>query len=280
MSRLVPAGLVGLIALAAPIALPQCWAQEPSASKVAAQKPNAVHVSEQQHRELVTVLLSDANGEAKGSGVVVGTADGGQWIATNRHVVGDQKTICLGNGPRSKAAAFVVIGKASGSKKPLDLALVWLPRSDKELLSQAVLAQTPTEASKLPLVVSTGYPTPLQKLPDGRTYTEKPGLLVPLLSSPLEGGFDLAYTSTVEKGMSGGGVFIGGVLIGINGAHANPLWPGQWNDQRGKPVDTLLNQKLELVSLGLSITKIQAAMKAAVPPNARALQALDRVRCH
>ena len=191
----------------------------------------------------------------------------------------DQKTICLGNGPRSKAAALVVSGKALGRNEPLDLALVWLPRRDRELLSQAVLAQTPPVASKLPLVVSTGYPTPLQKQADGPSYSEKPGLLVPLLSSPLEGGFDLAYTSTVEKGMSGGGVFIGGVLIGINGAHANPLWPGQWNDQRGKPVETALNRKLELVSLGLSIPTIQAAIKAAVTPNARALSLLQGVRC-
>jgi hypothetical protein len=141
------------------------------------------------------------------------------------------------------------------------------------------LSQSPPDASKLPLVVSTGYPTPLQKQPDGPAYTEKPGLLVPLLSNSLEGGFDLAYTSTVEKGMSGGGVFIGGLLIGINGAHSKPLWPGQWNDQRGKPVDAVLNQKLDLVSLGISVPTIKAAMKAVVPPDARALQVQEGVRC-
>ena len=225
------------------------------------------------------MLLSDASGEAKGSGVVVAAVEGGQWIATNRHVVRDQRTICLGSGPRRKAAALVVIGKSSGSKELLDLALVWLPKSDKQLLTQAVLAQTPPEASKLPLVLATGFPTPLQKQPDGPTYTEKPGLLVPLLSSPLEGGFDLAYTSTVEKGMSGGGVFIGGVLIAINGAHANPLWPGQWNDQHGKPVDSALNRRLELVSLGIAVPTIQTAIKAAVKPNARALTLLQGLRC-
>ena len=279
MSRQLQAGLCGLIALAAVCSLPQCRAQEPSAITAATPKPKADQLSEQQRRQLVTVLLSDASGEAKGSGVVVGAAEGGQWIATNLHVVRDQKTICLGNGSRSKAAALVVSGKASRSKELLDLALVWLPRSNKVLLSQAVLAQTPPEASKLPLVVSTGYPTPLQKQSDGPTYTEKPGLLVPLLSNPLEGGFDLAYTSTVEKGMSGGGVFIGGVLIGINGAHANPLWPGRWNDQRGKPVDTALNRKLELVSLGISVSTIQSAIKAAVMPDARALRGLEGFRC-
>jgi hypothetical protein len=234
--------MVGLIALAAALALPPCRAQEIPRIKAGAQNPKAVQLSEQQQRQLVTVLLSDTSGEARGSGVVVASVDGGQWIATNRHVVRDQKSICLSIGPISKAAALVVSGKSPGGNDPVDLALVWLPSSDKNLLSQAVLSQSPPDASKLPLVVSTGYPTPLQKQPDGPAYTEKPGLLVPLLSNSLEGGFDLAYTSTVEKGMSGGGVFIGGLLIGINGAHSKPLWPGQWNDQRGKPVDAVLNQ--------------------------------------
>ena len=279
MTRLLSAGLGGLIALAAAFDLPQAIARQTAGAKPGPPKTKAVQLSEQQRRQLVTVLLSDASGEAKGSGVVVATAEGGQWIATNRHVVRDQHAICLSIGPRIKAAALVVSGKNSGGKERLDVALLWLPRSNNDLLSQAVLSQPPLEASKLPLVVSTGYPTLLQKQPDGPTYTEKPGLLLPLLSSQLDGGFDLAYTSTVEKGMSGGGVFFGDVLIGINGAHANPLWPGQWNDRSGKPVDTMLNRKLELVSLGISIKSIQSAVKAAAPPDTRALQVLEGVRC-
>ena len=279
MSRLLKFALSALFALAAACSIAQCRAQETSDTKPGAQNPKAVQLSDQQRRQLVTLLLSDASGDAKGSGVVVATAEGGQWIATNRHVVRDQQVICLGSGARSKAAALVVSGKATGSKEPLDLALVWLPSRDQELFTQAVLSPTPPEASKLPLVVSTGYPTPLQKQTGGPSYSEKPGLLVPLLSSPLEGGFDLAYTSTVEKGMSGGGVFVAGVLIGINGAHANPLWPGQWNDQRGKPVVIPLNQKLELVSLGISVSTIQSAIKAVVPPDAKALMTLEGIHC-
>ena len=280
MKRLLNAGLGGLIALAAIFSLPQCRAQEVTVQKPAASKPKPIQLSEQQQRQAITVLLSDSSGEAKGSGVMLPSADGGQWIATNRHVVRDQKTICVISGTKSKLPALVVSGRASAGKEPLDLAMVWLPSRKKDRLNLAVLAQSPPEASKLPLVVSTGYPTPLQKQPEGPSYTEKPGLLVPLLGSPLEGGFDLAYTSTVEKGMSGGGVFIGGALIGINGAHANPLWPGQWNDPKGKPVDAALNRRLELVSLGISVQTIQAAIKATAQPDAKVLKALEGVRCH
>jgi hypothetical protein len=49
-------------------------------------------------------------------------------------------------------------------------------------------------------------------------------------------------------------------LIGINGALSRPLWPGQWLSESGKPVADDLNQKLEVVSLGLSVTTIQKVL--------------------
>ena len=131
----------------------------------------------------------------------------------------------------------------------------------------------------LPLVVSTGYPTPLQPSPDGPVYTESPGLLLPLLNDPLQGGFDLAYTAAVEKGMSGGGVFIGGQLIGINGTHSQPLWPGQWKQANGKPLPGGLNDKLELVALGLSASTIEQALKTARQPETNDLAALNALQC-
>lgn len=66
--------------------------------------------------------------------------------------------------------------------------------------------------------------------------------------------------------MSGGGLVAGRELIGNNGAHAHPLWPGQWNDASGKPVSAALNEKLELVSLGLSAATIETALRSALPP--------------
>jgi hypothetical protein len=66
--------------------------------------------------------------------------------------------------------------------------------------------------------------------------------------------------------MSGGGVFQGRRLIGINGAHANPLWPGQWKDQGNKPVSAILNRKLEQVSLGIPLQTIKLKLKTTTAP--------------
>ena len=135
------------------------------------------------------------------------------------------------------------------------------------------------DVGKLPLVIATGFPIPLQLRRHEPLYTERPGLLVPLLTKPLQGGFDLSYTAALEKGMSGGGVFLGSTLIGINGAHAYPLWPGQWQDQSGQSVNSALNDKLELVSLGLSTPTIQEALKLVLVPSAEQIKTLVGLKC-
>lgn len=129
-------------------------------------------------------------------------------------------------------------------------------------------------------MVATGFPTPSNSTSiDGPAYSERPGLLVSLLKEPLREGLDLTYTSLIEKGMSGGGVFLGSELIGINSAHREPLWPGQWLDRGGRAVDEKLNEKLNLVSLGLSGQQINQEIKAAAMPRANDLNQLVGVEC-
>jgi hypothetical protein len=143
----------------------------------------------------------------------------------------------------------------------------------------AVREQAP-KADALPLIVATGFPTPLNSPIDGPPYSERGGLLVPLLQAPLEDGLDLTYTGSIDKGMSGGGVFLGHELIGINSAHREPLWPGRWRDASGRLVDEQLNRKLDLVSLGISSKNIAQAVKAAALPSGAELDRLMDVDCN
>ncbi|MCP9856307.1 MULTISPECIES: serine protease [unclassified Synechococcus] len=226
------------------------------------------------------MLVRDTTGTQLGSGVLAGTAPGGYWVVTNRHVVLEQKAVCVVTADHRGTTAVVISATPAERRSEVDLALLWLPRRSKDSLMVAVMAQKPVDAASLPLVTATGYPTPLKTSPDGPTYTERAGLLVPLLAKPLQGGFELAYTAAVEKGMSGGGVFAGGKLIGINGAHANPLWPGQWKDQQDEAVNEQLNDKLELVSLGIAWPTIQSALKAVQPPMVAQLSVLVGAKCN
>ena len=244
------------------------------------QQTNKAVFSTATQRQSVTVLLREPAGNQLGSGVLVGSATGGLWVVSNRHVVQQHKTVCVVGADRKATAALVLPARKDKHAQELDLALVWLPRSGKDALMVAPLALQLMDAGQLPLVIATGYPTPLQASPDGPPYSENEGLLLPMLQQPLEGGFDLAYTAAVQKGMSGGAVFNGGELIGINGAHANPLWPGVWRDQGGKAVDEPLNSKLELVSLGISTEVIKGELKAAAVPGSELLRILSGVDCN
>lgn len=129
------------------------------------------------------------------------------------------------------------------------------------------------------MVVSTGFPTPMNSPIDGPAYIEEPGLLVPLLKVPLEDGLDIAYTATVDKGMIGVGIFLGSDLIGINSAHRDPLWPERWSNARGQPADEQLNLKLGRVSLGLSARWINRLIYVITPLSTSRIEQLDNINC-
>ncbi|MFM7547577.1 MAG: serine protease [Cyanobium sp.] len=253
----------GFILLAAALAL--------SAQSVGNAQPTlrlpAQQASEQANRKAVTALLRDLKGDPIGSAVVVAAAAGGHWLATNRHVVEGHAKVCVVTADQRSRPALWLEQDRRSNNKSLDLALLWLPVGNDPALVTALMAPEPVLASQLPVVVATGFPTRQQGKADGVAgYREASGLLLPLLPQPLEGGFDLAYAAAVEKGMSGGGVFDGDRLIGINGSHPHPLWPGRWKQQNGKPISEQLNQQVELVALGLSVAAIQERLKQASPP--------------
>jgi len=252
-------------------------------SAIAQAKPIPIkpppEASEQSQRNAVIVLLSETGGNQLGSGVLIAETIGGYWVATNRHVVEGQKALCLQTVDRRVLAALILPPSKAAESSQLDLALLWLPVPKANRLEVAYIGSNTNPAVDFPIVVATGYPAPLQINQAGPVYTEESGLLIPLLKRPLQSGFDLAYTSEVQKGMSGGGLFIGRQLIGINGAHSRPLWPGQWLSESGRPVADGLNRKLELVSLGLSIGSIQKILSQSVEPTSTELRALSAVKC-
>lgn len=211
---------------------------------------------EQQLRRRVLVLIQDSQGKQLGSGVLIANATNGDWILTNRHVTQEAGLVCITTYDGRKQAG--VLEPPPNAWQGLDLALVWLPRS--QLQSPRPIAETMDPGlaeSELAVVVAAGYPAQTENSPTVGDYREELGLLLPLLQGPLLEGYDLTYTASVQKGMSGGGLFVGDRLIGINGAHSHPLWPGQWQRHDGTPVGKPLDSQLELVALGLSQKHLQ-----------------------
>jgi hypothetical protein len=48
--------------------------------------------------------------------------------------------------------------------------------------------------------------------------------------------FSSSALACITTGRISRGVFLGNRLIGLNGTHPNPLWPGQWLQVDGKAV--------------------------------------------
>ena len=235
-------------------------------------------------RRGVTMQLTTTAGEPLGSAVVVRSAEGGHWLVTSRHVVEAVSRVCVVAPVGEAKAAQVLPFREPASRQALDVALLWQPEPNttSKPANPRMVAQWASpipQAAEFPVVTASGYPAASDNSQPVPRYTESTGLLLPLLTTPIEGGFDLTSTVTVGKGMSGGGLFLGDRLVGINGTHAHPLWSGVLLSGSGQPIDPALNARLEQVSLGISSTTIQRLLQAAVKPSLRELKGIEALSC-
>lgn len=221
-------------------------------------------------RDVTALIL--VKGEQRGSGVFLRRVEGGTWLVTNRHVVDGYDSVCVqsADGRLWPGKTIFLAGKPSS----LDLAFVWLSGGGKSLplaitdRSPVVPERSKAQSWDFPLVLASGYPVEEGRLKKPPAYKELAGLLLPLLSQPLEGGLQLTTTALVRKGMSGGGLFDAkGYLIGINATHADPLWSAPLRDEAGNPLSPNLNRQLELVTMAIPIVTVLPLINALATPS-------------
>lgn len=260
-------------------AMPFCSAAlaSPKAAEIVANPGQALVL-----RQASTVQVRRQQGEALGSGVIVGSSQGGYWVATNRHVIQGLKGVCLITADRQSHPALVVAADTGSGRSVMDLAFLWFlsgSRPQAVVPLPAPTAAAALAAESLPLVVATGFPLDAPETPGDPSYQQREGLLLPLLRKPLEGGYGLAYTSLVEKGMSGGGLFWGTLLVGLNGVHSDPLWEGAWKQEDGRPLAAPMQAKLELVALAIPTSRILPLLHRLQAAPLPSPERLASVRC-
>lgn len=194
------------------------------------------------------------SGDQHGSGVIVKQSHGGYWVITNHHVLANVDVHCIEtSGLNVYAGIRVPIDNFKD-----DLALLWFNSKDDQVNVDFVVAAIEASNVKEP-VTATGYSS-------GGEYAERPGLRILLLNEGLVGGYNITYTSDIDKGMSGGGIFNSSDrLIGINAIHNDPLWDAPRYFKSGVLVSESLNTKLDRFSIGLDSSLLLKYLLKASP---------------
>jgi S1-C subfamily serine protease len=164
--------------------------------------------------QAITVKIL-AGRESIGSGTIWRSSNGINQVITNSHVLTAQKQPLFIQTADGQIHPTKVITPVNWQR--LDLAA--LQFQAKQNYPTAKIDRT-VNLQVGSAVLAAGFPK------NGKsTLTIEKGAITHILNKPLAEGYQVGYSSTVAKGMSGGPLINQqGSLVGINGIHADPLW--------------------------------------------------------
>jgi S1-C subfamily serine protease len=164
--------------------------------------------------QVITVKIL-AGRDSIGSGTIWRSNNGMNQVITNSHVLTDQKQPLFIQTADGQVHPAKVITPVDWER--LDLAA--LQFQAKQNYPTAKIDRT-INLQVGSTVLAAGFPK------NGKsTLTIEKGAITHILNKPLAEGYQVGYSSTVAKGMSGGPLINQqGSLVGINGIHAEPLW--------------------------------------------------------
>ncbi|MBE5228288.1 MAG: tetratricopeptide repeat protein [Microcystis aeruginosa PMC 728.11] len=197
-------------------------------------------LTEEQFLQRVTVkITSETN---RGSGTIIAKKGDNYLVLTNAHVTRNTKTLQVQTYDGHSRAARIVPNSLSENQ---DLAL--LEFSDTREYSIATIAKFTINQNSIGLeVVAAGY------VAETGQYRTTKGTLEQVSDRPLRDGYSVGYSGEIVQGMSGGGIFVEGELIGINGRSAHPILSNYIYEDGTKPTDAEI-QKMRAVNWGISL---------------------------
>ena len=200
-------------------------------------------LTEEQFLQRVTVrITSETN---RGSGTIIAKKGDNYLILTNAHVTRNTKTLQVQTYDGHSRAARIVPNSLSENQ---DLAL--LEFSDTRDYPIATIAEFTPNQDRIGLeVVAAGY------VAETGQYRTTKGTLEQVSDRPLREGYSVGYSGDIVQGMSGGGIFVDGELIGINGRSAHPILSNYIYEDGTKPTDAEI-QQMRAVNWGISINTL------------------------
>jgi serine protease Do len=177
-------------------------------------------------RNITVKVISEDNW---GSGILVQRQGQSYTVLTNQHVlwIGDRFTVQTPDGKSYTASRLTttVFGKN-------DLGMLRFTSAPNSAYPVANLGCSLRLPSGTP-VFAAGFPLPLtEQSSKGFKFTS--GSISLISQKAFEGGYQVGYSNTIEKGMSGGPVLnTKGEVIAVNGMHQEPLWGDPYIYQDG-----------------------------------------------
>ena len=216
-------------------------------SKDFSQRNNPTFASQPSERKIekvrqiatkITVKIS--NQESLGSGIIIQKQDNRHLVITNQHVLRAGEEPYQIQTFDGKIHLATVIPTQASSRYDIALLEFSTHRDNYQAVSMGNSAALTVGEP----VFAVGFPDQDQEINSASSkelshnrLTElafTKGRISVILDQTLEEGYQIGYTNEVRKGMSGGALLnIQGLLIGVNGKHAYPLWeaPDFFEDQ-------------------------------------------------
>lgn len=193
----------------------------------------------QKKAEAITVKV--LSGPNSGSGILLTKKGNIYQVITNDHVIlfGRPNQAYKIQTPDNQIYSASVV--QSTKFKNYDLALLEF-RSDQNY-QLASLYSIPSIVNAQE-VFAAGFPAEKNpNLPRGFLFSE--GKIEAFSVKPFSGGYQIGYTNTFKKGMSGGPLLnSNGQVIAINGVHKYPLWGNPYTYQDGSKADIPTKDKI------------------------------------
>jgi S1-C subfamily serine protease len=202
------------------------------------------------HLRAITVKILAGNNSI-GSGTIWQSSNGNSRVVTNSHVLNASKQPFFIQTDDGKVHPANIVTPANWAK--LDLAALQFYASQNYPTAKIDRRFKPQVGET---VLAAGFPQ-LQKSPMPTPVVIEKGAITHVLSKPLAEGYQVGYSSAVAKGMSGGPlVDQRGVLVGINGMHAQPLWEGGETFADGTVVTEPLLSQISTASWAIPVERL------------------------
>lgn len=233
-------------------------------------QPSAPLLTAQVRQIAQSITVKVLSGRSGGSGIVIQKQGSVYTVVTNQHVLtagqGSGYQIQTNDG-RTYPAEVVRTVSFEGN----DLALLQFRSTGADYTVASVGTSSALKAGDE--VFAAGFPFESEQYGSAWTFTT--GTVSLISDRAIEGGYQIAYTNLVEKGMSGGPILNRqGQVIGINGMHAYPLWGDPYLFTDGSRPTSAMREIMVRSSMGIAIdTFVQLAAGFSNPvgmPSARA----------